>query len=119
MEKESGTLSHKLCRSILHYRSSPHVTTGISPSELSLSRQLRTRLFLLKPDVEESVREKQVKQLKEPAIARTVTVLTRRYCLGSRLQVSIKQMDGGRYRLCFRSNNLPSSSRELFLETTH
>ena len=44
------------------YRSTPHSTTGRSPSALFLGRELRTRLDLLKPNCEEHVLSKKSKQ---------------------------------------------------------
>ncbi|XP_062594180.1 uncharacterized protein K02A2.6-like [Saccostrea cucullata] len=43
------------------YRITPHSTTGTSPAELFLKRQLRTRLSCIKPNLRESVEEKQQK----------------------------------------------------------
>ena len=36
---------------LFHYRTTPHATTGQSPAELMLGRQLRTHLDLLKADI--------------------------------------------------------------------
>ena len=46
---DSGTLSTKLMRFLLSYRTTPNATTGVSPAELLFSRTLRTRLNLLRP----------------------------------------------------------------------
>ena len=55
-------LSHRLANFLLTYRSTPHATTGKSPSQLFLKRDIRTRLDLLKPDCERQVLEKQSQQ---------------------------------------------------------
>ena len=47
------------------YRSTPHSTTGRSPSSLFLGRELRTRLDLLMPNCEEHVLSKQSKQAQQ------------------------------------------------------
>ena len=61
--KDSGrSLSHRLSNFLIGYRSTRHSTTGQSPSELFLRRNIRTRFDLLKPDVERQVLEKQAQQ---------------------------------------------------------
>ena len=62
MKDEPGSLSSKVSRFLLSYRSTPHSTTGESPAELFIGRKLRTRLSLLKPQLDNSVFEKQAKQ---------------------------------------------------------
>ena len=47
---------------LLHYRTTPHATTGVSPSSLFFGRSLRIRLDLLKPQVATRVRSKQADQ---------------------------------------------------------
>ena len=47
---------------LLTYRSTPHSTTGETPSTLFLGRRLRTRLDLLVPSLEERVAGKQANQ---------------------------------------------------------
>ena len=59
MENESGSLLQKLSRFLLWYRSTPHTTTGETPSELFIGRKLRTKLTLLKPNVAERMMSKQ------------------------------------------------------------
>ena len=59
---DPGTLSTKLMRFLLAYRTTPNATTGISPAELLFGRTLRTRLNLLKPDVFTKVLDKQARQ---------------------------------------------------------
>jgi len=48
-----------LCRLLFRYRLMPQTTTGQSPSELLMNRQLRSALVQMKPDLDERVRDKQ------------------------------------------------------------
>ena len=48
---DPGSLHQKIQRFLLAYRSTPHATTGSTPSKLFLQRELRTRLSLAKPDL--------------------------------------------------------------------
>ena len=52
----------KVSRFLLSYRSTPNYTTGRTPSELFLKRNIRTRLDLFKPSVLEMVTQNQSKQ---------------------------------------------------------
>ena len=52
----------KVSRFLLSYRSTPNSTTGRTPSELFLKRNIRTRLDLFKPSVLEMVTQNQSKQ---------------------------------------------------------
>ena len=58
----AGDIETRLARFLFHYRSTPHTTTGVSPAELLLGRQLRTHLTLLQPDVAARVHTKQGQQ---------------------------------------------------------
>ena len=62
--KDGNPLSVRLAQFLLCYRSTPHATTDSSPSELFLQRKIRTRLDLLKPDLETFVASKQAHQKK-------------------------------------------------------
>ena len=57
-DKSSRTLQHKLDRFLLAYRSAPHVTTELSPAQLLLGRNVKTRLDLIKPNVTSEVNKK-------------------------------------------------------------
>ena len=59
---DSGTVPQKLARFLLTFRATPHATTGMAPAELFLQRQVRTRLDLLKPSVEDHVHDQQLEQ---------------------------------------------------------
>ena len=48
-EREGRSLKTRLAQFLLSYRSTPHATTNVSPSELFLQRKIRTRFDLLKP----------------------------------------------------------------------
>ena len=56
---KEGDLHQKIASFLLTYRSTKHATTGVSPAMLFLGRELRTRLSLLTPQVEDNVRKKQ------------------------------------------------------------
>ncbi|XP_043202462.1 uncharacterized protein K02A2.6-like [Amphibalanus amphitrite] len=60
--KDGGTLSQRLQRFLLAYRVAPHATTGRSPAEMMLGRNVRTNLDLLKPDVDVRQREEKLRQ---------------------------------------------------------
>ena len=56
-----NSLQQRLQNFLLTYRSTPHATTGSSPSKLFLNREVRTRLTLTKPDLARRVLDKQGK----------------------------------------------------------
>ena len=56
------TLKQKLSRLLFMYILTPHSTTGRSPAELMLGRQPRSRFDLLKPNITQTVEQKQFSQ---------------------------------------------------------
>ena len=58
----SGDLKTKLARFLLHYRTTPHATTGTTPAELLMGRPLRTLLDLMRPNINAKVEGKQLSQ---------------------------------------------------------
>ena len=58
-EKDGLSLTTRLSQLLLCYRSTPHATTNVSPSELFLQRKIRTRFDLLKPDLKNVVSSNQ------------------------------------------------------------
>lgn len=61
-KNDVGTLNQKLARFLMQYRNTPHTTTGVSPAELFMKRQLRTHLDLMKPSYEDKVIKQQLQQ---------------------------------------------------------
>jgi hypothetical protein len=60
LESHAGvSTKHRLCNFLLTYRMTPHTVTGVSPAELFLKRQLRSRLSLIRPDLREDVIDNQ------------------------------------------------------------
>ena len=59
IRNRTGSLQTRLHRFLLSYPSSPHSSTGQSPAELLLGRQLRTRLDVFRPSLRQSVELKQ------------------------------------------------------------
>ena len=58
-------LQHCLADFLFGYRSTPHSTTGRTPSSLFLGRELRTRLDILKPNCEDKVLTEQSHQVQQ------------------------------------------------------
>ena len=60
MRKQTGGMVQmKVSRFLFQYRTTPHITTGVSPAELLLNRKLRNHLDLLRPDLATKVLQKQ------------------------------------------------------------
>ena len=61
-QQDGLTPQHRLENFLLTYRSTPHATTNVAPCDLFLGRRIRTRLDLVKPNLERRVCEKQADQ---------------------------------------------------------
>ena len=57
-----GSLSDRIAKLLFAYRRTPHSTTGVSPAQLLMGRNLKSRLDLLKPDISQRVEAKQQQQ---------------------------------------------------------
>lgn len=86
---KEGTIQTRLSRFLFGYRITPHITTGLSPAELMMSRRLRSALDLVVPDVKTKVQQKQLKQKenhdtrsKQRSFASGDDVLIRNYSYG-------------------------------------
>ena len=55
-------MQRQLHQFLLAYRSTTHATTGATPAKLFLGREIRTRLSLVKPNLQDTVMQKQSKQ---------------------------------------------------------
>ena len=63
LEVKGGiSMKHRLANFLFRYRTTPHSTNGVTPAELMVKRQLRTRLSLIKPNLAQVVENKQEKQ---------------------------------------------------------
>ena len=57
-----GSVRERVAKFLTKYRSTPHSTTGVSPSELMLGRRMRTHLDLLHPSIRSHVDNEQTRQ---------------------------------------------------------
>ena len=57
-DKSGRTLQHKLDRFLSAYRSAPHATTSLSPAQLLLGQNVKTRMDLIIPDGTREVNKK-------------------------------------------------------------
>ncbi|XP_062519481.1 uncharacterized protein K02A2.6-like [Corticium candelabrum] len=57
-----GTLEDRISRFLFAYQTTPHIITGVSPGELLMVRNLKTRLDLVRPGLEERVIDSQARQ---------------------------------------------------------
>jgi hypothetical protein len=57
-----GSVLEKLSRFLFAYRNTPQTTTGVAPAELLLGHRLRSRLDLLRPDLQSRFVRKQQEQ---------------------------------------------------------
>ena len=64
MSEESGDIYQKLANFLLIYRKTPHTTTTKATALLLTKRNPRSRLDLIKPDVNRMIKEQQEKQMK-------------------------------------------------------
>ena len=60
--KQGKSINHHLAEFLFEYRATPHGTTNVSPSELFLKRNLRTRFNLMIPNTKGHVIAKQADQ---------------------------------------------------------
>ena len=61
-KEKGGSITSRIARVLMAYRTTPQTTTGMTPSELLQGRRIRTRLDLLKPNVNERVEYRQFQQ---------------------------------------------------------
>ena len=63
-KSKTGSLETRISHFLFKYRTTPHTTSGISPAELLMGRQLRSHLSLLHPDltIQDRVSNKQQRQ---------------------------------------------------------
>ena len=79
------SISHQVSLFLLKYRTTPNCTTGRTPAEMLMKRELRTKLTLLRPDVGGEVRDTQYDQYQQASVVtrslnpgQTVSVLNPR-----------------------------------------
>jgi hypothetical protein len=58
MKDEPGDISQKLNRLLMQYRLTPHSTTHTNPAELMFGRQFRSRLDIMKYDLQTDMNER-------------------------------------------------------------
>ena len=56
---DTGTISKKLAQFLLAYRNTKHATTNETPARLMMGRELKTRMHLLRPSLQDQVLDKQ------------------------------------------------------------
>ncbi|XP_046562530.1 uncharacterized protein K02A2.6-like [Haliotis rubra] len=61
-ENSDGNVEKKVAQFLLAYRAAPHCVTNETPAKLFLGRELRTRLDLLKPDIQSVMSTKLLSQ---------------------------------------------------------
>ena len=59
---KDGSISDRLAQLLFQYRNTPHSTTGMIPAELLMGRKLRSRLYLIQPNLDRRVNDKQGQQ---------------------------------------------------------
>ena len=99
LKKEKGeSMTSRIARVIMAYRTTPQTTTGMTPSELLQGCHIRTRLDLLKPNVNERVEYRQFQQklpydssARKRIFEKGDTVFARNFGTGSRWLSSVVQ----------------------------
>eukprot|EP00731_Ephydatia_muelleri_P020855 Em0013g582a len=65
---EDKTLRHRIANFLISYRNATHATTEESPAHLMIKRDLRSRLHLLVPSIQDTVQKNQARQVAARAV---------------------------------------------------
>ncbi len=71
LKLKEGTLPDRLAHILFYNHITPQSTTGLSPAELLQNKRLRSRLDLIKPDLQARIEKKQSQQLRSVSRDRT------------------------------------------------
>ena len=87
---KDGSLVDRLSHILFYNHMTPQTTTGMSPAELLQNRRLRSRLYLIKPDLQVRIEKKQYNQ---QAFA-NIHSHDRKFCVGE--DVYVQTFAGGK-----------------------
>ena len=91
---EANSLRHRIANFLISYRNATHATADESLAQLMIKRDLRSRLHLLQPSLQETVMKKQWKLMEANSGA---TVRSWRHSNGLRLSPHCKSKMDSRY----------------------
>jgi transposase InsO family protein len=75
MKDENRDINQKIANFLLTYRNTPYSTTNETPAKLFLGRNLRTRLSLLKPNIQINVSRNQMNTTFQEKRTKKVVIL--------------------------------------------
>ena len=114
-ESSGLSMSHGLENFLLAYQTTPHTTTQVTPCSLFLGREIRTRLDLLQPDIQQHLQRQQEKQkahydthAKERSLTVGQKVMARNYRTGpSWVPATVTQALGSlTFLVCVQSGDI-------------
>ena len=98
------SLKHQLANCLFQYRNTPHSVTGVTPAELFLKRNPRTKFSVLKPNMEMHIQNQQGKLQQQHDKSNAIQYSNKIKSLCLKLfNLDEKIIEGDTHAICLRS----------------